>query len=58
MAEQVRRPLEGHGVRPTTPKPTPGRWVVKRDAQTGRFTDVKVDKAPFKGVTKEPTKRK
>lgn len=29
-----------------------GRWV-KRDADTGRFMDVKADTAPFKGVTKE-----
>jgi hypothetical protein len=29
-----------------------GNWV-KRDTDTGRFMDVKQDKAPFKGVTKE-----
>lgn len=30
-----------------------GHWV-KRDAETGRFLDVKTtDKTPFKGVTKE-----
>lgn len=27
-------------------------WV-KRDSDTGRFMDVKVDGKPFKGVTKE-----
>lgn len=26
---------------------------VKRDSDTGRFMDVKSDKKPFKGVTKE-----
>lgn len=26
---------------------------VKRDKDTGRFMDVKADKKPFKGVTKE-----
>lgn len=26
---------------------------VKRDKETGRFMDVKADKKPFKGVTKE-----
>lgn len=29
-----------------------GRWV-KRDAETGRFMDVKSDDKPFKGVRKE-----
>ncbi len=29
-----------------------GRYI-KRDAKTGRFTNVKADKKPFKGVTKE-----
>mgnify|MGYP003674093763 FL=1 len=29
-----------------------GRWV-KRDAETGRFMDVKSDDHPFKGVRKE-----
>jgi len=29
-----------------------GHWV-KRDANTGRFMDVKQDGAPFKGVRKE-----
>ncbi|WP_190294861.1 hypothetical protein [Marinobacter sp. R17] len=29
-----------------------GKWV-KRDAETGRFMDVKSDKQPFKGVRKE-----
>lgn len=29
-----------------------GNWV-KRDRDTGRFMDVKSDKRPFKGVTKE-----
>ena len=29
-----------------------GNWV-KRDAQTGRFMDVKSDKTPFKGVRRE-----
>jgi len=32
---------------------TSGHWV-KRDADTGRFMDVKTsEKTPFKGVTKE-----
>ncbi|GED47327.1 hypothetical protein HME01_31790 [Vreelandella aquamarina] len=29
-----------------------GKWV-KRDAETGRFMDVKSDDRPFKGVRKE-----
>lgn len=29
-----------------------GNWV-KRNAETGRFMDVKSDKQPFKGVRKE-----
>jgi hypothetical protein len=29
-----------------------GKWV-KRDTKTGKFTDVKADKKPFKGVRKE-----
>ena len=29
-----------------------GQWV-KRDAETGRFMDVKQDRTPFKGITKE-----
>lgn len=31
---------------------TSGHWV-KRDANTGRFMDVKSDGTPFKGVRKE-----
>lgn len=31
---------------------------VKRDTETGRFTDVKHDHKPFKGVAKEPDGRK
>jgi hypothetical protein len=30
---------------------------VKRDTKTGRIIDVKSDKAPFKGVRKEPDKK-
>lgn len=32
---------------------TPSGNYVKRNTQTGKFMDVKSDKAPFKGVTKE-----
>jgi len=32
------------------------RWV-KRDTDTGRFTDQKSDGTPFKGVAKEPDDR-
>ena len=32
--------------------PRTDRWV-KRDAETGRFMDVKADPKPFKGVRKE-----
>lgn len=32
--------------------PTTGQWV-KRDADTGKFMDVKKDGTPFKGVRKE-----
>lgn len=31
---------------------------VKRDSETGRFTDIKEDEKPFKGVAKEPDDRK
>lgn len=31
----------------------PNKHWVKRDAGTGRFMDVKSDKAPFKGVRRE-----
>jgi hypothetical protein len=34
-----------------------GKYV-KRDLETGRFTDLKEDNEPFKGVAKEPDKRK
>lgn len=32
---------------------TPSGHYVKRDTQTGRFMDVKSDKAPFKGIRRE-----
>lgn len=32
--------------------PTSEKWI-KRDAETGRFIDVKDDGEPFKGVRKE-----
>lgn len=32
--------------------PVTGQWV-KRDADTGKFMDVKQDGTPFKGVRKE-----
>lgn len=38
--------------RSQTYNPTTGQWV-KRDANTGRFMDVKQDGNPFKGVRKE-----
>jgi hypothetical protein len=31
---------------------------VERDATTGRFTNQKADDKPFKGVAKEPDKRR
>jgi hypothetical protein len=31
---------------------------VKRDTTTGRFTDLKEDEEPFKGVAQEPDKRR
>lgn len=37
--------------------PKTDKWV-KRDSNTGRFMDVKQDSTPFKGITKEPTKRR
>ena len=48
---------DGHRIgavksRSQTYNPQSGNWV-KRDAQTGRFMDVKSDGTPFKGVTKE-----
>jgi hypothetical protein len=47
---------DGHRIgavkqRSQTKTPT-GNWV-KRDAKNGQFMDVKSDKKPFKGVTKE-----
>lgn len=42
--------------RSQTFNPTTQQWV-KRNKSDGRFMDVKQDGAPFKGVTKEPTKR-
>ena len=38
--------------RSQTYNPKSESWV-KRDADTGRFIDVKQDGTPFKGVTKE-----
>lgn len=38
--------------RSQTYNPSNDRWV-KRDSDTGRFMDQKVDNKPFKGVTKE-----
>ncbi|MFN8343982.1 MAG: hypothetical protein U0X91_03205 [Spirosomataceae bacterium] len=38
--------------RSQTFNPTTEQWV-KRDTTTGRFTDVKQDGNPFKGVRKE-----
>ena len=37
--------------------PKKGKYV-KRDANTGEFTDIKEDTRPFKGVAKEPDDRK
>jgi len=34
-----------------------GKYV-KRDLETGRFTDLKEDNEPFKGVAKEPDERR
>jgi hypothetical protein len=35
-----------------------GNKFLKRDAETGEFIDMKEDDKPFKGVAKEPDKRK
>ena len=35
-----------------------GTKFVKRDTTTGRFTDLKEDEKPFKGVAQEPDKRR
>jgi len=37
--------------------PKNGKFV-KRDAESGRFTDLKEDETPFKGVAKEPDGRR
>jgi hypothetical protein len=37
--------------------PKKGKFV-KRDTNTGQFTDLKEDDRPFKGVAKEPDKRR
>ncbi|MGR9044929.1 MAG: hypothetical protein ACU83N_06525 [Gammaproteobacteria bacterium] len=39
--------------RSQTFNPQNDRWI-KRDTETGRFMDQKVDGIPFKGVAKEP----
>lgn len=48
---------DGHrngAVRGRSQTQTPSGYWVKRDAETGRFMDVKTsDKTPFKGVRKE-----
>jgi hypothetical protein len=52
--------IEGRGVRPQTPKPVPSGfdlWV-RRDACSGRFMDVRREGVPFKGMAKEPIKKK
>lgn len=50
-------PGDGHrngAVRKRSQTKTPSGHYVKRDAETGRFMDVKTtDKTPFKGVRKE-----
>ncbi len=40
-------------VRDRSQTQTPAGNYVKRDANTGRFMDVKSDKKPFKGVRRE-----
>lgn len=51
---------DGHrngAVRKRSQTQTPsGNWV-KRDRDTGRFMDVKSDKEPWKGVTKEKPRK-
>lgn len=51
------QPGDGHrngAVRERSQTKTPSGHYVKRDANTGRFMDVKTtDKTPFKGVRKE-----
>ena len=37
--------------------PKNGKFV-KRDLDTGQFTDLKEDNKPFKGVAEEPDKRR
>ena len=37
--------------------PKNGKFV-KRDLETGQFTDLKEDNKPFKGVAEEPDKRR
>lgn len=47
---------DGHrngAVRDRSQTKTPSGHYVKRNADTGRFMDVKADKTPFKGVRKE-----
>ena len=49
-------PGDGHrigAVRQRSQTVTPSGHYVKRDTNTGRFMDVKSDKAPFKGVRRE-----
>lgn len=47
---------DGHrvgAVRQRSQTLTPSGNYVKRDTETGRFMDVKSDKTPFKGVSRE-----
>lgn len=51
------KPGDGHRNGPVRDRsqvhnPQNDRWI-KRDSDTGQFMDVKHDKKPFKGVTKE-----
>ena len=53
MAKNTGQGFRVGAVRSRTQTQTPSGNYVKRDSDSGRFIDVKSDKTPFKGVTKE-----
>jgi len=58
MATNTGEGFRKGSVKDRTQTETPSGHFVKRDAETGRFMDVKADTEPFKGVAKEPDGRR
>jgi len=53
MAKNTGQGHRSGSVKSRSQTSTPSGHAVKRNSTTGRFMDVKSDKAPFKGVRKE-----